>query len=572
MALLQTENLTFRYPNAEKNALSGVSVTVEPGEFVVIAGPSGSGKSTFLKLLKPEISPYGKKSGGIRFEFGAECGQAAEVGKVGFVFQDPESQIVTDRVLHELAFGMESLGLSGAEMEKRIAEITSYFGIGDLLGREVHDLSGGEKQMLNLSSVLVMRPELLLLDEPTAQLDPVAASNFLLTLQKLNRETGLTVIAAEHRLEEALPIADRFILLDRGSVVFSGKPSDAVRFFETRPDHPMFHSLPTAMRLFGAECLKDGVSCPTSVREGRTYLRSHYGNDVRSLSPSSDNADAAGAPAVREKGGKETPAIAVKNLWYRYEKDSGDVLRNASLVIRKGEHFAILGANGEGKSTALKLIAGLLRPYRGAVELFGRKTTAMNEAELYRRFLAMLPQDPKTLFIKKTLLEDLSDVPVSNGISRKDAEEKVRSIAKKLGLTDLLGQHPYDLSGGEQEKAALAKALLQEPKILLLDEPTKGLDASFKKTLSGWIRSFTESGVTVVTVTHDVEFAAISADRAAFLFNGNFLKPSDPRVFFSENTFYTTAASRISRDHYDGAVTEEDVRALMEINGRKEKE
>ena len=254
MALLQTENLTFRYPEGRENALSGVTLSVEPGEFVVIAGASGSGKSTLLKLMKPEIAPYGKRSGTVLFD-GKDAGEgndAHAVSKIGFVFQDPESQIVADRVLHELAFGMESLGLSGGEMERRIAEITGYFGIGDLVRRDVHDLSGGEKQMLNLASVLVTRPELLLLDEPTAQLDPVAASNFLLTLQKLNRETGLTVIAAEHRLEEALPIADRFILLDRGQVVYSGLPKDAVTFFAAHPDHPMAHALPTAMRLFEA--------------------------------------------------------------------------------------------------------------------------------------------------------------------------------------------------------------------------------------------------------------------------------------------------------------------------------
>ena len=573
MAILQTKNLTFRYPEEKENALSGVTLTVEPGEFVVVAGASGSGKTTLLRLLKREIAPYGKKTGDVLFDGipQEKLEERDSVSGIGFVFQDPESQIVADRVMHELAFGMESLGISNAEMGRRIAEITGYFGIGDLVQREVHDLSGGEKQMLNLASVLVMRPKLLLLDEPTAQLDPIAAANFLSTLQKLNRETGITVILTEHRLEEALPIADRFVLMDRGQAVFDGCPENAAQFFETAPDHPMRNGLPTAMRLFGNDAAKENLPCPLSVRDGRTFLRERYGNEVRTL-PEATGEEAEKTSEKASGKEEETPAVELDRVWFRYEKDSRDVLREASLKIRKGEHFAILGGNGEGKSTALRIISGLAKPYRGSARLFGRKTTEFKGTELYGKILAMLPQDPKTVFLKKTLIDDLTDVLLKNGENKEKVEEKVRSVAEELGLAALFDRHPYDLSGGEQEKAALAKALLKDPEILLLDEPTKGLDAAFKKELSEMIRKLTSNGVTVVTVTHDVEFAAVSADRLTFLFDGGFREGAAPETFFSENVFYTTAASRISRGYYDRAVTVESVAKLMELNERKRAE
>lgn len=557
MALLQVENLTFTYPGEAHAALKDVSFSAESGEFIVVAGASGSGKTTLLKLLKPEIAPYGTVGGTIRYEgtLLSELEERKAVSGIGFVFQDPESQIVTDKVWHEMAFGLESLGLPNAEIRRRLAEISDYFGIGHLMDRDTADLSGGEKQMLNLASVLVMRPKLLLLDEPTAQLDPVAAVNFLHTLRKLNRETGLTILLVEHRLEEALPGADRLFLFDGGKLVYADRPEGAVRFFRDRPDHPMKEALPTAMRLFGAETLEKGWRCPVTVKEGRTYLQAHYGNAVKSLEYGSG-------------AGNEVPAttLSLKNVWFRYEKESKDVLKNASLSVPEGAHFVILGGNGEGKSTALSLISGLLKPYRGEIELFGRKVSSWKQKELYRKGISLLPQDPKSLFLKKTVREDLLFLAETGGSEKAAFGARVLALADRFGLTAVLDRHPYDLSGGEQEKAALMKVLLTDPRLLLLDEPTKGVDAAFKKELQSILCELKAEGVTVLTVSHDVEFAAESADLCAFLFNGEFLPPESPTDFFSGNTFYTTAANRISRDHFDRAVRVEEVAELMRRN------
>lgn len=556
MEILQIENLSFKYPDAERNAISDINLSVKEGEFIVLCGESGCGKSTLLKLIKKELAPYGEKSGEILYN-GCSLDKTDErtsASETGFVLQNPEAQIVTDTVWHELAFGLESLGLEAPVIRRRVAEMADYFGIEGWFRKKTSDLSGGQKQLLNLASVMAMNPKLLLLDEPTAQLDPISASNFIGTLQKLNRELGLTVLLAEHRLEEALPAADRILLMDGGKLVFADSPKKIGTYFKNNPEHPMLAGLPAAMRIFNL--LKAEGEAPLTVRDGRNYITGNYGNGIfeAEIQPYTHN---------KEK------AVELKEVWFRYEKNLPDVMRGTSLTVYRGEHFCILGGNGAGKTTSLDIIAGLLRPYRGKVLINGKKITEYGKNSLYIGNVAMLPQNPQTLFLEKTVKADLCEACRTMKYSKEEAEKAVTEVTQRLGIKHLLQMHPYDLSGGEQQKAALAKCLLLKPKILLSDEPTKGIDAYSKKRLSDILGKLKKDGITVITVTHDIEFAAVTADRIGMFFDGNFTSFGTPAEFFSENSFYTTAANRISRGYYKNAVLCEQVAELCLKNGKK---
>ena len=458
--------------------------------------------------------------------------------------QNPDDQIVTDKVWHELAFGLESLGCDQTAMRTRVAEMACYFGIQDWFHRDVATLSGGQKQLLNLASIMAMQPEVLILDEPTSQLDPIAASDFLNTVRKINTELGTTVIITEHRLEDIFPYADRAVVMDGGKIIADDAPANVGQLlFEQK--NPMFAAMPTPVRVFyGAGCAGES---PLTVRQGRNWLSGEF--------PAAPKIKAEPASAPAEV---ENPALSLKELWFRYEKDGRDILRGVSAEIPAGEISAILGGNGAGKSTTLKAICGICRPYRGKIKLFGKPMEKYSTKELFRGCIAMLPQDPKSLFVKKTVREDLAEMTA-------DAE-KITRTAEICQITPLLESHPYDLSGGEQQRAALAKVLLTEPKLLLLDEPTKGIDSFFKETFAAILADLKKQGITIVMVSHDVEFCARYADRVSMFFDGQILTTDTPRRFFGNNSFYTTAAHRMSRHVFDMAVTAEDVIDLYRKN------
>ena len=556
MEILQVKNLTFKYPEAEKNALNNVSLCVNSGDFIVVCGESGCGKSTLLKMIKKELSPFGEKSGEVLYK-GTSLDNTDDrtlASQIGFVLQNPESQIVTDTVWHELAFGLENLGLDTQIIRRRVAEMASYFGIEQWFYKKTADLSGGQKQLLNLASVIAMNPSVLLLDEPTAQLDPIAASNFIGTLQKINRELGLTVILAEHRLEEVFPLADKVIVMEKGNINFAGAPQNISDYFINHPNHPMLLGLPAAMRIFNL--LKETGESPITIREGKNYITQNYQNNISSLNNVSHQHN-------------EQIAVELKNVCFRYGRDLPDVLKSNSLTVYKGEHFCVLGGNSAGKTTVLAVIAGLLKAYHGKIYINRKKISEYKNGSLYIKNIALLPQNPQTVFIGKTVDEDLREICKTMKFSAEETENRICKVLKTLGIEHLLNMHPYDLSGGEQQKAALAKILLSEPEILLLDEPTKGIDAFSKQTLSGIISKLQNHGITVITVTHDVEFAANTADRVGMLFDGNFTSVDTPTNFFSENNFYTTAASRISRGYFNNAILCEQVAELCLKNGKK---
>ena len=547
MAHFEIKNLSFSYPAAKgKYSLADVNLSVEKGEYVVFCGKSGSGKTTLLRHLKSVLTPHGKRSGEILFNGIPiqQVSQRDQSAKIGFVMQNPDDQIVTDKVWHELAFGLESLGCDQKTMRARVAEMACYFGIQDWFHRDVVNLSGGQKQLLNLASIMSMQPEVLILDEPTSQLDPIAAADFLNTVRKINLELGTTILITEHRLEDIFPYADRAVVMDGGRVIGDDTPRNMGKLlWEQKND--MFAAMPTPVRVFyGAS--GEGA-CPLTVREGRKWLSNVF-IDPPKVYTLPD-------PPLEEV---EKPALSLKELWFRYEKDSPDILRGVSAEVPEGSLYAIVGGNGAGKSTTLKAICGICKPYRGKVKIFGKPIEKYKSEELFSGCLAMLPQDPKSLFVKKTVREDLMEMTG-------DAAA-METVADTCQITALLDSHPYDLSGGEQQRAALAKVLLTRPRLLLLDEPTKGIDSFFKETFAGILAQLKAQGITILMVSHDVEFCAKYADRVSMFFDGQILTTDTPRRFFGNNSFYTTAANRMSRHMFSMAVTAEDIVTLCKRN------
>lgn len=586
--ILNIEKLSFVYPtqpngkapdnktaaeNTDTAALKNCSLHINEGEFVVLCGRSGCGKTTLLRLIKREIAPHGKRTGNIFYNNLPieSLDLHTSASEIAYVAQNPEAQIVTDKVWHEMAFGMENLGADTEKIRLRVGETANYFGINTWFRRETATLSGGQKQLLNLAAAMTMAPRLLLLDEPTSQLDPIAATNFINTLYKLNRGMGITVIIAEHRLEELFPIADRVIVMDGGEVIANDAPRKVCRMLS---DHPVSAAFPAATRIFAGIFQKTGrtviteapslENIPLTVREGREFLKAFVGNrpvagdEIKnkneSLSPESVCGEAVDAVDV-------PPAVVMKNVWFRYERNSADILRGTGLSVKCGEIFSVLGGNGSGKTTMLKVLSGISCAYRGRTELFGKNIKNYSRIGLHHGNVALLPQNVDSVFIKKTVREDLLDICRIMGMSREESGRAVDEMAERLGISEFVraDRHPYDLSGGEMQKCALAKVLLTRPRLLLLDEPTKGIDAYAKNGLGEILKSLKSGGVTVIIVTHDVEFAAEVSDRVALFFDGEVLSPATPQKFFGSNYFYTTAPSRISRDIFTDTVTVSDL-------------
>ncbi len=585
MALVTVKNLSFTYPNTERKALSAIDLSVDRGAFITMMGATGSGKSTFLRLLKPELRQNGKLEGEIllsaekatlshrtgvsgdsslrKGSLGAVDITEAPSSRIGYVAQDPEEQIVTDKVWHELAFTLENLGMRRQDIARRVAEIASYFGVDRWMERDTATLSGGEKQLLNLAAVMIADPELLLLDEPTAQLDPIAATRFIETVYRLNRETGVTVILCEHRCEELFPISDRIVILDGGRVVFDDTPRRIAQMIGRDSEYTAF--LPTAARLYhlvtrsaqandtipqspsgdsllagsgspsvAARRLPNGEHLyqrepiiPLSVREGQRFVENLHINHTN--------------PEYTEPASSEE-ALSLKNIRFRYERKGDDVLRDLDLTVYKGEVFALLGANGAGKSTAAAVAAGLRKPYSGTVKLFGKPLKDYKNGSLYQENLSLLPQDAESVFLHETVGEEL-----------KGCERVIEGLP--FDLKPLYDRHPYDISGGERQLVALCKALSSKPRLLIMDEPSKGLDANRKALLLEVIRRLQADGVTVLLITHDVEFAALCADRCALFAQGGVAAVDRTDRFMTDNRFYTTAASRITKRYADGAYT-----------------
>ncbi len=556
MECFKVENLSFTYPNRCDKSLENINFTVNQGEFVLLCGRSGCGKTTLLRLLKSTLAPFGEISGNIFFNGKplAEYNTKEQASGIGFVMQNPDNQIVTDKVWHELAFGLESLGYKQTEIRTRVSEMASFFGIQTWFYKKVTELSGGQKQLLNLAAVMAMQPSVLILDEPTSQLDPIAAGEFLKTLEKINRELGTTVILTEHRLEDAFPMADRVIVMDGGKIIADAMPEKVGKILKAQ-NHYMHKALPTPMRVYSD--VQTTLPCPLTVRDGRTWLEEY-------LKENTLNTEV--IPKDKVHNNADT-VIEVRDAWFRYEKDLPDVVKGFNLSINKGELFCLVGGNGTGKTTALSLISGLNTPYRGDVLIKGQSISKVKD--LYNGLLGVLPQNPQSVFVKKTVYLDLMEMLSGKKLTKEEKEQKVDNIALLCRIENILQSHPYDLSGGEQQRAALAKILLMEPQILLLDEPTKGLDAHFKEEFADILIDLKANGITVLMVSHDIEFCAEFADRCALVFDGSITSVDTPREFFKGKNFYTTSANRMARTKIPNAVLAKDI--ILACGGNVEK-
>lgn len=555
MGSFEIRGLTFSYPESERLALDHLDLHIEQGKFVVLCGRSGCGKSTLLRHLKTVLTPHGKRKGAILFDSAPleEADLRAQASQIGYVMQNPDNQIVTDKVWHELAFGLESLGYDNATIRLRVAEMASFFGIQSWFLKNVTELSGGQKQLLNLASVMAMQPSVLILDEPTSQLDPIAASEFLETVKKINRELGTTIVISEHRLDEILPVADKVAVLDQGKLLCYDTPAKVGAILKTQ-SHDMFIAMPAPVQINAG--VSNTLECPLTVRDGRNWLNTLF----------------CGKPVTIQKLEQthrqlsEETVIQMKKVWFKYEKNGQDIVKDLSLCIKKGEWYSIVGGNGTGKTTALRLISRINRPCRGKVLLNGRDIAKYTDQELYTNNLGVLPQNPQALFVKKTVELDLMEMLSGLKLSKDEKSSKARKMAELVEIEELLQMHPYDLSGGEQQRAALAKVLLLEPQILLLDEPTKGIDNHFKAKLADILKKLQKNGVTIVMVSHDIEFCARYTDTCSMFFNGNIVTSGSTSSFFSGNSFYTTSANRMARHLFPEAVTNEDVIALCQKN------
>ena len=531
---IKIKNLIFSYPNSKKTALNNINLTVNQGEFVTVCGKSGCGKSTLLRHLKPILTPHGKTSGEIYF-YGKsiyDLSDREQAENIGFVMQNPDNQIVTDKVWHELVFGLESLGINSAEIRSKAAEMASFFGIQNWFYENVTNLSGGQKQILNLASVMVMNPTLLLLDEPSSQLDPISAHDFFTMLERINTELGVTIILSEHNLSEVFPLSDKVVVMEDGKITAENTP---YKIGEELKQKSMFAALPTPTKIYYSLGNNSG-NCPITIRDGHKWLEKQQINEHFEFKS--------------EKNRINTePILELKDVWFRYEKNSDDILKGLSFKVHENEFYAIVGGNGVGKSTALSVISKINKQYRGKV--FINDDTKV----------AVMPQNPQSLFLKKSVLEELYDAVFD--VEKEKRKNEIEYVIKLCELDNLLENHPYDLSGGEQQRVALAKMLLRKPDLLVLDEPTKGLDACFKRKLATILKSLQKNGMTVLMVTHDIEFCAEYADICAMFFDGKIVSEAPPRKFFAENNFYTTSAKRMADGIIENAVLDKDIiRAL----------
>lgn len=597
--IIQIRDLTFAYAAGDEPVLSDINIDIGSGEFVIIMGSSGSGKTTLLKMLKRNMIPAGRYSGRV-YIYGKEADKLTDrenAAGIGYVSQDPDNQIVTDKVWHELAFGLENLGMDNVTIRKKVAEMSEYFGITGWYDREVSKLSGGQKQILNLASVMVMQPGILLLDEPTANLDPLAAIRFLDVVKRINQELGVTVVMVEHNLEHIYADADRIIAIDKGRVAANSSPKKAAADIIAAGSF-LIEGLPVASRLYSGYNKKNGNSVvsynnvnidsnnkdnhilsdeiPLTVKEGRRWYVNYkkvYGKDITKDKDKINNF--AGKSIINDKvikkdvleednitGNKnkkrigfikknnlenkssrknteniENTVCQLKNVSYSYNKKLPYIIDGVDVSFKEGRITAILGGNGAGKSTMLKLIAGIIKPVCGKI--------------ISNKRIIMLPQDPKAVFTEVSVEEELAEVlmdkgnGIYNNMPMEDKREIVEQIIEEFGLNDIRKNNPYDISGGQQEKLAIAKVLLLKPEVLLLDEPTNGLDPYFKKTLGKLLKKINADGVTIIIVSHDLEFVDSFCDDVIMLFDRKVAAQDSTHKFLRDNMFYTTNYYRI---------------------------
>ena len=522
MAVLEVRDLEFTYSGAEMPTLRGISFDLAEGESLLLCGPVGCGKSTLISCLLPDGNSRGVIGGKVEFH-GTSVGYVSQSSRVS----------VTDRVFSELAFPLENLGLPSGAVLRRVSELAAALGIERLLERKINTLSGGEQRLVALGAALITRPELLLLDEPASQLDPITAAGFYDSLLRIARDNGISMIICEHRTEEVISACDRVMVM-RGGSIFCLEPPCALH--DALKDSELRGFLPISARLAAAS--GEVEKLPLSVSEGRAFLR----EKLKTPHPCVKNREI-DAPSLGEE------ALSMRDIYYAHAKGEPDVLRGLDLSVRAGEGVCILGGNGSGKSTALMLAAGLRRPFAGKCRVFGKNIKDYRASSLWDGCVALVPQNVRALFVHDTVEEELEG---------NDPKELLG-----IDLSPIYRLHPYDISGGEARLLGIALALAAKPRILLLDEPTDGVDPQNRARLGEVLRHLKASGVAILAVTHDPELAPLFADRCALLSAGRIVAESPTHEFFSGGDYYATTAARIARGIADGAVTESELAELI---------
>ena len=611
MALIEFNNFSFAYMNSDGTesqvkSLDNINLEIDYGDFVLLCGPSGCGKTTLLTNLKKELMPAGRRAGEIKFN-GTEIQNLDDISSacdIGYLFQNPDSQIVTDTVIQEIAFPLENIGLPTEEIRNRISEIVAFFGINDILHKNVNELSGGQKQLVNLCSLLVLRPQVLLLDEPMSQLDPIASYEFLSIVRRLNEEFSITVIMSEHKADSIFPFIDKAVFLKEGKIEFVDNAHNICS--EVIDDEIFENYLPAVTKIYNSLSVRYPslikLNTPLSIREGRRCLNTIHddlikisNDDVDSNNLNHDNLHITNKKYhSQEKSGildklpfnrNKDALIEMKGIYFAYERENL-ILKNVDFDLIKGDFLSLIGGNGVGKSTFLQLLVGILKPIKGKVK--------------YRKGikLAYVHQNPMIHFskdnVKEEFLESIleSDLLIKNNQSlSKENYEKLLKLSNEdfiasetlnglkfdsidfnfkeliefFDITDLIDKHPYDCSGGEQQKIAIVKALLQNADVLVLDEPTKGLDPLSSKALAEILNSLRDNGLTIIMTSHDLDFVANNCKRCLMLFDKDIQIDDDPKVIFAENNFYTTFVNRMVKDYVPEIVTLDDLKDKWDL-------
>ena len=612
MALIEFNDFSFSYLNSDgtesqRKSLDSIDLEINYGDFVLLCGPSGCGKTTLLTNLKKELMPAGRRSGEIRFN-GVRIQDLDDISSacdIGYLFQNPDSQIVTDTVIQEIAFPLENIGLPTEEIRNRISEIVAFFGINDILHKNVNELSGGQKQLVNLCSLLVLRPEVLLLDEPMSQLDPIASYEFLSIVRRLNEEFSITVIMSEHKADSIFPFIDKAVFLKDGRIEFVDNAHNICK--EVIDDEIFENYLPVVTKIYNSLSVKYPslikLNTPLSIREGRRCLNEIH-DDLIKISEGSENFDNLGFSNLHhtskkyqsmEKSGildkislnkNRNALIQMKGIYFAYEKEKL-ILKNVDFDLNRGEFVSLIGGNGVGKSTFLQLLVGILKPIKGKVKYrkgiklayvhqnpmihFSKDNVreefleSILESNLFNKSNVDFKKEDYESLLKLNN-EEFIDSELLNGLKFDSIEFKFKEIIEFFDICDLIDKHPYDCSGGEQQKIVIVKALLQNADVLVLDEPTKGLDPISSKALADILNSLIDNGLTIIMTSHDLDFVANNCKRCLMLFDKDIQIDDDPKVIFAENNFYTTFTNRMVKEYIPEVVTFDDVKSKWSLD------
>ena len=612
MALIEFNDFSFSYLNSDgtesqRKSLDSIDLEINYGDFVLLCGPSGCGKTTLLTNLKKELMPAGRRSGEIRFN-GVRIQDLDDISSacdIGYLFQNPDSQIVTDTVIQEIAFPLENIGLPTEEIRNRISEIVAFFGINDILHKNVNELSGGQKQLVNLCSLLVLRPEVLLLDEPMSQLDPIASYEFLSIVRRLNEEFSITVIMSEHKADSIFPFIDKAVFLKEGKIEFVDNAHNICS--EVIDDEIFENYLPAVTKIYNSLSVKYPslikLNTPLSIREGRRCLNEIH-DDLIKISEGSENFDNLGFSNLHhtskkyqsmEKSGildkislnkNRNALIQMKGIYFAYEKEKL-ILKNVDFDLNRGEFVSLIGGNGVGKSTFLQLLVGILKPIKGKVKYrkgiklayvhqnpmihFSKDNVreefleSILESNLFNKSNVDFKKEDYESLLKLNN-EEFIDSELLNGLKFDSIEFKFKEIIEFFDICDLIDKHPYDCSGGEQQKIVIVKALLQNADVLVLDEPTKGLDPISSKALADILNSLIDNGLTIIMTSHDLDFVANNCKRCLMLFDKDIQIDDDPKVIFAENNFYTTFTNRMVKEYIPEVVTFDDVKSKWSLD------